>query len=205
MDLISANFREMEVKYYNANFINPNAVNEFLALYKDQGVYVLGAGIDKYYTNTSHPNLPAIRHRYNETRGELTVKKKVEGNFVREEVNLLLAKSSLAEVEKMMQMLEYSTALEISKLSHIFFLPETVISWYTVCDLQGNILFCKDTGRKASFIEVEAREDIDWMTKLEHDADIVSRAIHKEVSKLTTAGLLLEREEKSLWELFGET
>lgn len=162
----SAEFKEVEIKHY----ANPSSLDRFDKLCRDLGgEYLLGAGADCYWAHTEYPNLPFIRHRYSESNGELTVKTKVSeaDTVVRNEVNLTLPGASLREVEKLLELQGYRRVLEIAKLSHVYFLEDVVLSWYTTMDLTGRVLVTPQDGLPARFVEIELREDINWVERHE--------------------------------------
>lgn len=133
-----------------------------------RGRYVHGAGTDRYY---QHPEfrdeLPVVRHRFSDTYSELTVKTATGlGNSCRNEVNLRL-ESGTREVEALLRLQGYDVALEISKISHIYYTPWVVFSFYAVMDPAGEVYHFYDPSYTdipvgARFIEVELSEDVDW-------------------------------------------
>ncbi len=214
IDLVSSEFLEREKKYYAAD----GSLAAFLELGRvHSGEYVIGSGLDVYWEHPDFP-LPTIRHRYNESRGELTVKTKVGGsNTIRNEANLLLKGPSLREVERLLELQGYRRALQIGKTSHIFYLPEVVLSWYAVTDIAGTLMTTpKD--RPARFVEIELREDIDWgkvakkyHNLLERDTNTAlvdhfcREKLYSWTKELGKAGILEYGSIKeSLWEMFGE-
>lgn len=164
----SAEFLEREVKFV----ANKSSLPAFKLIGESQpSEYIMGAGTDVYYKHPVYPGLPVVRHRFSGNDSELTIKAQVDGNLVRQEVNLGLGKGSFAEVGKLLELQGYKPALEISKISHIFFLPYVVLSWYSVFDSHGVPLkvpkkYAK--GRSAQFVEIELREDYDWNREFEH-------------------------------------
>lgn len=224
----SAEWLEREVKVLSAAAALP-AYHKFC---KDLGgQYVHGAGTDRYF---KHPvfDLPVVRHRFSDTYSELTVKSQVDGNLVRQEVNLRLDGSE-ADVEKLLQLQGYEIVLEISKISHIYYLPHVVLSYYAVMTPAGELLSipseCGDLRTApARFIEVELREDINWVAEFQRSfkdpyckwvlEGVVGKVFPKNAEvfcqdilraylrKLVVAGVEISSEplEKSLWQMFGE-
>ena len=197
----------------------------------EKGKYVLGAGTDRYF---KHPvfDLPVVRHRFSGDFSELTVKTPVHGhgNAVRQEVNLRL-EGTADEVEKLLQLQGYGIAIEISKISHIYYLPHVVLSYYTVMTPAGEPLRVPDMEMvPARFIEVELREDLDWTAEYRlfaashkqawrcgdraipisrgcrHAEDFCYEVMRGWLTVLSEAGVRFKPVplEASLWQMFGE-
>jgi adenylate cyclase class IV len=191
----SVEFLEREVKLYAAQDSLPGV--RALAI-KLGGREVTGCGVDCYWKH-SFAGLPVVRHRYNDGVGQLTIKAQRNGNLVREEVNLELASSSLREVTKLLEMQGYRPHLEIAKVSHNWFFNDVVLSWYSVMDLEGNLLLTPE-GRPCKFLEVELREDRDWGKDAAHADQMLSVW----VETLSRRGFSAGQESRSLWQLLGE-
>lgn len=190
----SAEFLEREVKMVAV----PNSLKRARSLARWlNGKEITGCGIDCYWKHT-YEDLPVVRHRYNDGVGQLTIKAQRDGNLVREEVNLELASASLREVTKLLQMQGYAPVLEIAKVSHNWITDLVVLSWYSVMDTEGTMLYTPE-GVPCRFFEIELREDIDWSKR--GDADAV---IQKHIALAMESKIAIIQEPRSLWQLLSE-
>lgn len=192
----SAEFLEREIKLMAL----PNSLRVAQSLAISMGGReITGCGVDCYWAHSMHPDMPVVRHRYNDGVGQLTIKKQVEGgNSVREEVNLELASASLREVTKLLEMQGYERSLEIAKVSHNWVTDDAVLSWYSVMDLEGSLLHTPE-GMPCKFFEVELREDIDW--SLGRDPESVLEYYLDLLRDYKIARVI---EPRSLWQLLGD-
>jgi predicted adenylyl cyclase CyaB len=196
MDLNSVELREREVKFTVSSDIEMS-LRRFDELgASGKGSYQMGSGVDIYYRNADGDT---IRHRFSSHFGELTTKKKIHGNEVRKEINIRLKNPSPTEVKEMFEMLNFVEVMNISKISHIYYLASVVLAWYTVLDKFGNTL-----GR---FVEVELREDIDWRTIAKTQGSDTEDYCHEILTawrvKLEGLRIVDKQIKKSLYELFG--
>jgi hypothetical protein len=93
----------------------------------------------------------------------------------------------------------YRPHLEIAKVSHNWFFNDVVLSWYSVMDLEGNLLLTPE-GRPCKFLEVELREDRNWGKDAAHADQMLSVW----VETLSRRGFSAGQESRSLWQLLGE-
>lgn len=113
---------------------------------------------DVYYSNEAGE---FIRWRYNDNRGELTIKRKTThlNNNTRQEVNLKAVGNDTAAVEKFCELLGYKKDFQIYKVCWIAWVERVVLVYYIVYD--------KDMKESARYVEIEANEDLQWPSEEE--------------------------------------
>lgn len=149
--------KELEYKY-NAYDISLTA---FIAFAKSRNptnsLYV--CGYDHFYSSRSEPDT-FIRHRVGDNFNQLTVKRKLtdKNNFIRDEINLSLAKDVTEETAaSLAKSLGYEFNRTIFKTVFVYTYDKYVLSYYAVTDTE-----LKELGR---FMEIEVAEGYPWSTE----------------------------------------
>ena len=146
-------FLEIETKYE----AQPGDRNPFkiLARSLNPKKFVYVESRDVYFTKV---NDEFLRYRMaadhlDDSRSELTFKKKhvEKNNMVRTEVNLRIDLNSPELVTAFCEGISYTRNFSVFKMCDIYYFEDGNIVYYTVID---------DFGKIASFIEIEASEDI---------------------------------------------
>ena len=134
----------------------------------------------------------AIRYRWTDDRGELTIKRKTNktNNNDRIEVNLPTAGGNLSAVSAFCSLLDYKLNFEIFKTCNIFWVDRVVLVYYVVFDKELNEL--------RRFIEIEADEDLEWESEEQAWNEVVKYEKLFEVLGITPQNRL----RKSLFEIF---
>lgn len=143
-------FKEIETKY-SANSV---PMDEFVKLVEPMAPnWIMVSSYDDYFVNDKDE---FIRYRYNDSMGELTVKRKTtdNNNNNRVEVNVKVDSGSSKSVSAFVDLLGYEPNFSIFKTCKIGVLDKIVLVYYIVYDQN-----MKELQR---FIEVEAREDVTW-------------------------------------------
>jgi adenylate cyclase class IV len=172
-------FKEIEFKY-DAQDVS---MNKFV----DKKMLV--SSYDDYFTD---PQGNFIRYRHHDTRGELTIKRKlsVNNNNERIEVNVPTEGNNLKAVAAFVDLLGYQPNFGIYKTCNIFWIDKVVMVYYVVYD--------KELKEKRRFIEVEANEDLPWESE-----EAAWAEIEKYEGLLAPLGVTPKnRLKKSLFEIF---
>ena len=183
-------FLEIETKY-DASEIN-RLEFKVLARSLTPKSFLYVEGRDIYYVKGSDDFL---RHRVaaehlDDKRSELTFKKKStdKNNNVRVEVNLRIDLNSVELVSAFCEGIGYKRNFSIFKMCDIYFFEDANMVYYTVVD---------DNGKVASFLEIEASEDIGLT---EDDAWAV---VQKYEKLLAPVGITAQKRKKlSLFEMY---
>ena len=145
-----------------------------------------------YYTNDTGE---FIRYRYTDSRGELTIKRKLKdsNNLERIEVNIPTAGDAKKEVSAFVNLLGYQHNFCVYKTCNIFWTDKINVVYYVVYD--------EEFKEKRRFIEVEANEDVEW-----ENEEAAWGEITKFEKLLEPLGITAKnRLRKSLFELFRKT
>lgn len=147
------NHKEVELKYAadNIKFEQFSKLVEQLPVKKRMMV----SSFDDYFVD-EQDNF--IRYRYTDDRGELTIKRQTNknNNFERVEVNVPTAGDNFNTITAFAGLLGYKHSFGIYKTCKIYYLDKVDLVYYTVYD--------KEFKELRRFIEVEALEDIDWVS-----------------------------------------
>lgn len=147
-------FIEFETKYR----VEGDLVYQFKRLAETlEGVeeFIYIESDDIYYVDSKGD---FARYRYSKSkddkRAEVTWKVKPEGatnNIRRLEINWRVDETPAKDIEAGIELRGFKRNFRISKIVHIYRLPEVTLPFYTVID---------ETGKMAHFIEIEVREDL---------------------------------------------
>lgn len=135
-----------------------------------------------------------FRHRVASDANELTFKRKLNktNNFIRTEFNFLLpASTTLNKIRDFTKEFGYSVESSINKYNIIFEFEWFVMSYY--------ICYDKDMRELGRFIEIEAREDVQWSS--ESNAMLELGIIERACNPLGLNSK--ERLSESLFEMYG--
>lgn len=146
-------FLEIETKY-DAEEINRLQFKSLITSLNPK-TFLYVEGTDVYYVKQENDFLRyrmAVKH-IDDKRSELTFKKKSvdKNNNIRTEVNLRIDLNSPELVSAFCEGLGYKRNFSVYKMCDIYFFDDANIVYYTVIS---------DTGKQASFLEIEASEDI---------------------------------------------
>lgn len=180
-------FKEIEFKY-DASDISMQKFKDLVESLTPEKT-MLVSSYDDYFIDA---NNNFIRYRYHDSRGELTIKRKVtdKNNNERVEVNLPTNGNNMAAVTAFVDLLGYKHNFGIFKTCQIYWLDRAVLVYYVVYD--------KELKELRRFIEIEADEDCTWESE---------QAAWDHVSKyekiLEPLGITSRnRMKKSLYEIF---
>lgn len=183
-------FREIEVKY-SADDIK---LKDFLNIMSQLPVNktLLVSSFDEYFTNSSND---FIRYRHNDGRGELTIKQRTnnKNNNDRIEVNVAANGNNVESITKFANLLGYQHNFTIYKTCQIFWLDKVDLVYYVVYD--------KEFKELRRFIEIEALEEIPWISAEEAWAEITKYEKLLEPLGITPRN----RMKLSLFQLFDKT
>lgn len=145
-------FKEIEFKYDAAGV----SMEKFIELIEAGNTIkkkLMVSSYDDYFTDS---NGNFIRYRHHDTRGELTIKRKVSehNNNERIEVNVSTAGDNLKAVTAFVELLNYKYNFGIFKTCFIYWVDKVVVVYYVVYD--------KELKELRRFIEIEADEDLSW-------------------------------------------
>jgi adenylate cyclase class IV len=180
-------FKEIEFKF-DAENIKREAflgIMDNLSVRKKMNV----SSYDTYFMDDTGD---AIRYRWTDDRGELTIKRKTNksNNNDRIEVNLPTAGGNLSAVSTFCSLLGYRLNFEIFKTCNIFWVDKVVLVYYVVFDKELNEL--------RRFIEIEADEDLEWESEEQAWSEVVKYEKMLEALGITPQNRL----RKSLFEIF---
>jgi adenylate cyclase class IV len=180
-------FKEIESKYDACDISMQSFIDLIEAMSPQKRLMV--SSYDDYFIDSSNN---FIRYRYNDARGELTIKRKLNANnnIERLEVNLPTPGDNVSNVSAFVNLLGYEYNFGIYKTCKIYWVDNVVVVYYVVYD--------KEMKELRRFIEIEADEHHNWPSEQE--------AIDKITDferKLAPLGLKSRnRLKKSLFEIF---
>lgn len=180
-------YREIETKYDASNI----KMSDFLKIVESLPIRkkLMVSSYDEYFTDKDGN---FVRYRYNNSRGQLTIKRKLakHSNTERVEVNLPTDGDNARTVSAFLELLGYAPNFGIYKTCNIFWTGKVNLVYYVVYDME-----LKEQRR---FIEIEADEDLDWNSEHEAWDEIV-----KYEKLLEPLGITPQhRLRKSLFEIF---
>ncbi len=182
---------EIETKY-NGEAIS---LQNFKAYCEEAGPssYKVVSGYDRFYSKKDDPE-SFCRHRFGAGFNQFTLKRKHSktDNYIRTEHNIELGESVTQEqVEKLAAEFGYESNTQIYKTCFIYSYEYYIMVYYIIYDA--------DLREKGRYLEIEAREDYDWVGEKEAWNAVVA------LEKLATKALGLSpqtRISKSLYEMF---
>jgi adenylate cyclase class IV len=180
-------FKEIESKY-DACGISMQSFVDLIESMAPKKKYMVSS-YDDYYIDQSNN---FIRYRYNDAKGELTIKRKLNANnnLERVEVNLPTPGDNVANVTAFVNLLGYEYNFGIYKTCKIYWVENVVAVYYVVYD--------KEMKELRRFIEIEADEEHNWESEQQ-----AINAISDFEKKLAPLGLKSRnRLKKSLFEMF---
>lgn len=183
-------FLEIETKYEADSIDRMSFKTLIKSMNPDSFIYC--EGTDIYYVKDRDDFLRyrmPVEH-LQDKRSELTFKKKSndKNNNIRTEVNLRIDLNSPETVDAFCEGLGYKRNFSVCKFCDIYFFNDANIVYYTVFD---------DNGKEASFLEIEASEEIGLSTE---DAWGVVQKYEKLLSPL---GITAQKRKRlSLFEMF---
>lgn len=133
-----------------------------------------------------------IRYRYTDSRGELTIKRKMieKNNNERIEVNVPTTGNNLKAIGAFVDLLGYKHNFGIYKTCQIYWVDKVVLVYYVVYD--------KEMKELRRFIEIEADEEHQWASEEEAWNEVT-----KYEQILSPLGLSPQKRlKKSLFEIF---
>lgn len=181
-------FKEIEFKY-DANTVEMSKFEELIALLPAFRKKMTVSSYDDYFTD---PVGNFIRYRYTDGRGELTIKRKLseKNNNERIEVNVPTAGDNLQTITAFVDLLNYKHNFGIYKTCKIYWIDKVVLVYYVVYD--------KELRELRRFIEVEADEELQWVSEQEAWDEISKYEKLMEPLGITPKNRL----KKSLFEIF---
>lgn len=181
-------FKEIEFKYDAADIEMEKFIDMVEEMKPEKRMLV--SSYDDYFTDDKGN---FIRYRYHDSRGELTIKRKVtdKNNNERVEVNLPTGGDNFEATEAFVNLLGYKHNFGIFKTCKIYWVDNVVLVYYVVYDKKG----LKESRR---FIEIEADEEKTWANEEAAWAHVEKYEKLFEPLGITSRN----RMRKSLYELF---
>jgi predicted adenylyl cyclase CyaB len=182
-------FKEIEVKY-KADDIKLSDFEALMATFTPAALRkVTVSSWDTYYSNKDSE---FIRYRSDDTKGELTVKRKTTtaNNNNRVEVNVKTGVNTIETITEFSNLLGYQFNFKIYKTCFIYWFEKVNLVYYTISD--------ENMKPQGSFLEIEANEDYNWESE-----EKAWETVKEYEEKLNTLGITAQnRLKRSLWEMF---
>ena len=93
---------------------------------------------DDYYTTNGHEGFLRHRQGYSATSGnhysEIIIKRKIDGNAVRKEVDLDVIENSSENIKDFLSLANYNFEFTVGKKAWIYFFEDCAVSYYTLED-----------------------------------------------------------------------
>lgn len=131
-------FKEIEYKYWADDYSKESFTKKIESVVDELGVampktiYVVSC--DDYYIRSNGDKKDFIRFRKGGGRYELTVKRKLQENVVRTEINLDVTANDDSAVEEFLALSGYNKAFQVYKEAWIWCLDNCDLSYYTLSD-----------------------------------------------------------------------
>lgn len=182
-------YKEIEVKY-KADDIKLSDFEALMNTFTPAALRkVTVSSWDTYFSNKDSE---FIRYRSDDTKGELTVKRKTTtaNNNNRVEVNVKTGVNSIETITEFSNLLGYQFNFKIYKTCFIYWFEKVNLVYYTISD--------ENMKPQGSFLEIEANEDYSWESE-----EKAWETVKEYEEKLNTLGITAQnRLKRSLWEMF---